>query len=518
VKFLISIIISTLFLSIFQCPSSFASCLNQVLSSLANSNAQPTTEAWLKEQVNAAGIRLEGKFKKAGLKPEGVCLAADSDPLNEYNRFWVRDNAIAIHEVNNRSLDQAYIDYNKVLRVEAQKSPNGLGQAIFDINGKWVKWVKQNDGPGYRILRDQDNIDLLLKENKFADAKKLYLEQTKLDADYLCQEKMNNSYELWEEEEGLHTHTLAMDHAGLTKAHDLAVKFEGGTNSQAAIKYQAAADEIRQYIEANGWDPIKQYIKSTIKRTGGFENGGLTSKEPLDTAVILAALHTSQSLSADQMILKFTDDHLLSTMQKLEESFEKDYRINQNLQQASRRGAVFLGRYSYDVYHGGNPWVLTTNAGGEFYYQFADALVHSPVMKISATNQGFYARLLNTSLNDSRLVLGKEISGDFKNSIVLASKEKGDAYVELIRSVMPQDGILSEQIGRGYDPSDRIWPWAKEYLSQVGVDGSSAVPGKEIIGAKNLTWNDASLVTLAKARAKLIKTMSELNIIQKLKR
>ena len=485
--------------------------MDQVLSSLVNKSAQLSTEAWLKEQVSAAGVRLEGKFKKAGLKAEGVCLAADSDPLNEYNRFWVRDNAIAIHEINNRSLHQAYINYNAVLRAEAVKSPNGLGQAIFDINGKWVIWVKQNDGPGYRILRDQEQIDLLLKEKKFAEAKKLYLEQTKQDSEYLCQEKFNNSYELWEEEEGLHTHTLAIDHAGLIKAHELAIKFEGET-SEAAQKYQAAADEIRQYIETNAWDPTKQYIKSTIKRTGGFANGGIAVKEPLDTAVILAALHTSQSLTADQMILKFTDDHLLSTMQKLEESFVKDYRINQNLLQTSQRGAVFLGRYSFDIYHGGNPWVLTTNAGGEFYFKFADTLAHAPSMKISASNQGFFARLLNTSIDDSRLVIGKEISGELKNTTVLAAKEKGDAYVELIRSVMPQDGILSEQIGRGYDPSDRQWPWVNQYLKQVGVDGSSVIQGKEIIGAKNLTWNDASLVSLAKARAELIKTMKGLKI------
>ncbi len=96
---------------------------------------------------------------------------------------------------------------------------------------------------------------------------------------------------------------------------------------------------------------------------------------------------------------------------------------------------------------------------------------------------------------------------DFKRRVVLAAQEKGDAYLQLVHSVRPGDGILSEQIARGYDPGNRGYVWANSYLEQVGSDGNQVLWGGEPIGAKNLTWNDESLLSAAEARQILMKTL-----------
>lgn len=477
------------------------------------------------------------RFARIEDKPAGVSQAAEGDPTGiEYSRAWLRDSKITGREITDPEVRKAFYERDFEWRTEAGRSVNDQAQAVFTKEGKAVTWVPQKDGPGYRLQRVREEVERLLKEGKRDEARRLYhplhrkVNSAKWDAEYLAHHVLEDSVELWEEEGGLHLHTLLIDHAGLQDAYWMASQLElKGAESAAVMKYGKAMREIENFIKKNAWDAKGGYLKSTIRQNPAM--GFVHKLEPLDTAAILGPLHASDTVPASKMVIKFTDDQLMATVTRLEEEFSKNYQINhlQEVLDPANRGAAYMGRYTHDVFHGGNPWVLTTYATGTYYYKFASELASKTGARITPTNQRFYARLLGVSPDSAKVAVGREVTGALKNEILLAAKEKGDAFVKLVQRVTPPDGILHEQIARGFVEGDRQWPWGDKYLHQMdGIREEQITEGwapfgikskKEAIakggmpiGARNLLWNNEAELRLIRARDALIADLQKLGL------
>ena len=121
-----------------------------------------------------------------------------------------------------------------------------------------------------------------------------------------------------------------------------------------------------------------------------------------------------------------------------------------------------VGRYVEDSYDGngkiknnkGNPWYLCTLAHAEFYYRLIPYFTKKP-MEINAINKPFFMELgyfSSTSATEVELLeKGHQIyqSGSKEHSELLkAFRDKGDAFVAVVRDWACWNGGMWEQFGR----------------------------------------------------------------------
>jgi hypothetical protein len=478
-----------------------------------NRHSRLTTDEYIEKRRPFAQAEIDRRFSKVGDKPAGQSLAADLDPKMEYINVWERDNGITSRRIKQRILKKAYLKRAAQRRAAAGRTSNDLGHALFNQKGEPVPWLGQNDGPGYRFLNEKTEVDELLKAGKRDEAIKIYnatdktVNSAKWDAEYLAHHAFDDTVELWEEEGGRHLHTMLLDHAALENAYELELKFSGGKVTEDAVNYRKTADKIKLYLRKNAWHEDGGYLKSTVRQN--LELGFVHKSEPLDTASILGILHANSTIDPSRAIFRVTSDEVMATMAMLEEKFGHNYRINSlaRVQNPANRGATYLGRYTHDAFHGGNPWVLTTYAGGQYYFELGTAILNGRQIKISPVNQKFFARLLNRKIDDPVIAVGKVVQNELKKEVVLAAKQKGEAYIGLIRDITPDDGILHEQIARGFHPDDIIWPWAKPYLDVNKISGEEIHMGGNPVGARNLLWNNEAELSTFDARDQLIRDL-----------
>lgn len=455
-------------------------------------------EVWGTARVENARNQLTELFRSSDGKLEGITLAAPKDPLGQYQFPWIRDNAASVYEI--RDLPDVIEAYIKFCRLNlATKTLGSLGEPKFNPDGSAFNepWGRpQNDGSAYRALRWMEYTEKKLADGNRIAALENYspdLSQlsVKWDLEYITHHWKDPSFDLWEEEMGAHVHTRLMMHAALEKGAILAAKLEpGGENSGAARTYRAQAEEIKKSILLNAWNARQGYLRSTWQHDGGFVH----KMEPLDIGVIIGLLHSTSGAP----VFRMSDERVLSTMERLENRFLEIYRFNQRFQDPRFRGVVALGRYAEDRFHGGNPWVIATQAAGEFYYRLATTLLDEKQIVFTSVNHRFFTRLLG---GEEKFKPRKRIlSGEPEFSkIIEAIVEKANGFAEVVHSVTKGDGFHAEQFGRGYQPGD-AGDWVAEYLKAMESDGSKPLPGGDWIGARLLVWNEASFSSFWRAR------------------
>jgi len=136
----------------------------------------------------------------------------------------------------------------------------------------------------------------------------------------------------------------------------------------------------------------------------------------LDISVVFAIIHAG----GDGPLHSISDLRILSTVQKLEALFDRDYAINHN---RPKNLAPALGRYSGDVYFSGGAYYFSTLAAAEFYFRLA-----------------------------------AECTGELARTY----KVQGDAFLETVRYYTPQSGELSEQFDQktGAQSSAKKLAWS----------------------------------------------------------
>jgi glucoamylase len=209
-------------------------------------------------------------------------------------------------------------------------------------------------------------------------------------------------FDIWEEEQGQHYYTLCIAAAALDAGAGWLQQHGNGEQARAAV---TEAEAIRRSLDGF-WLEDQGHYRSRI-----LASGQRSTKE-LDIAVILAALHGAGAGAAHSV----HDARMQATLARLEALFDADYPINHNRPQSR---APAMGRYAGDVYYSGGAYYFSTLAAAEFCFR--------------AGGGGAREQL-----------------------------ERGDAFLETVRSFTPPSGDLSEQFDQktGAQTSARQLAWS----------------------------------------------------------
>ncbi|MBF9234545.1 glycoside hydrolase family 15 protein [Microvirga alba] len=318
-----------------------------------------------------------------------------------------------------------------------------LGEVRFNPDGALdiIKWSRpQNDGPALRALS-------VLRYASFGTQGQAANDLACGDLAFVERHWSEPCYDLWEEEFGHHYYTRLVQMAAL---EDGAQWMSEEGDNDGAGRFRAAAHALRESLDLH-WSPTQRFYRSHI---GGTDN----PQKDLDASVILAVLHADRAGGAHSVL----DPRVHATLEKLEDLFIAEYRINNALRPG--RGPA-MGRYAGDHYVSGGAWYITTLAVAEFYYRLAGCLARGHGLACNDDNASFLARIL-----DGRMSL--------PNEALTVLLERGDAFMATVRDYAPASGELSEQF-----------------------DQSTGEP----TSAKNLAWSYAAFITAYDARQHAIK-------------
>jgi glucoamylase len=212
------------------------------------------------------------------------------------------------------------------------------------------------------------------------------------------------SFDIWEEENGLHYYTLCVSAAALREGAEWLDRVGEAVLANA---YRAEAATIHGMLDAY-WLPQAGHYRSRVLATGA------RSAKELDIAVILAAIHAL----GDGPTHTARDPHMQATLERLEALFDAAYPINRN--RSAHRGPA-MGRYAGDVYFSGGAYYFSTLGAAEFCFLAAAHSEHAA-----------------------------------------AWIKRGDAFLETVRAYTPENGELSEQFDQrtGEQTSARHLAWS----------------------------------------------------------
>ncbi len=412
-----------------------------------------TFDSWLDQQV----ITSEKKLLEAMSYQDtarGAVIASPSKEKPDYYFHWVRDAGLVMDvvvDLYKKSKDANYRLYlNQKLRdyvnfsISNQKSQalTGLGEPKFYVDGTpyGLPWGRpQNDGPALRAMTLIKWAHVKIAEGDINYVKNVlydgnYPSSTviKADLEFVARHWRDANFDLWEEVSGDHFFTRMTQRASLLQGAELAQKLG---DFGASDWYLREAHKITSSLKAFTHSKKTSYIPATLNNAGGMD----TKKSNIDIAVILGILRGENR----DGFIKWTDSKVQNTLGTIVDSFKGLYPINK----MPNVPGVAIGRYPEDVYdgdgfQGGNPWVLTTLAVAEAYYEMA------ALEAASSTNKPDH-KVVAESLIDI-----------------------GDNYFKRVQIHANPDGSLAEQISRfnGYMTSARDLTWS--YASVITANWS----------------------------------------------
>ncbi len=229
------------------------------------------------------------------------------------------------------------------------------------------------------------------------------------------------SFDIWEEESGLHYYTLCVSAAALREGADW---LENVGAASLARTYRVEAAMIHGILDGY-WLPAERYYRSRVPASGA------RSAKELDIAVILAAVHALGDGPHSAH-----DPHMHATLARLESLFDEAYPINRN--RANGIGPA-MGRYAGDVYFSGGAYYFSTLGAAEFCFLAA-------------------------------------VGSDAASAWV----GRGDAFLRTVRAYTPENGELSEQFdqrtGRQTSARHLAWSYAA-FISCVTARRAAAASG-----------------------------------------
>lgn len=329
--------------------------------------------AWVnKEEFNLAALPqgIADLFKKSllilrtNIDARGAILAANDSDIqhfarDSYSYMWPRDGALTAH-----ALDMAgYLDvtshfFDFCLDIIG-KGKESVGYFLHKYNpdgslgSSWHPWTLNNQR---RLPIQEDGTGLVLWAlwfhfDKFRDiefAVRQYENVVIRCGDFLASYRDPAtglplpSYDLWEEQWGIHTYTASCVHAGLRAARNFSNLF--GDAKRVAI-YSAAADEVKRGMETQLFNRNQgRFLKSVVP----FPDGSIVGDLTVD-ASMYAPFYFN--------VFEPDDERVVGTMRAIEE------RLTVNA------GVGGIARYEGDLYQRpadrneavpGNPWFICT--------------------------------------------------------------------------------------------------------------------------------------------------------------
>ena len=326
----------------------------------------------------------------------GMVVASPSRSNPDYYYDWVRDTALTyrslidLYELKKDPKIKSMIFTWVSAEAYRQNQPtfSGLGEPKYFIDGSGYTggWGRpQNDGPALRALAMVKFARILLNEgNQDYVLKNLYHgvipadSVIKKDLEYTAHHWREPSFELWEEEKGMHFYTLLSQHTALQEGAKLARELG---DAGAADFYAQESNNIAHFLKSEFVDSRIGILNSKY-----LVNGGLGYKHAnIDVAPLLALNHNSPY----QTLFNRNSPEVRKYVDVMVNTFKGIYRVNHDYPDLG----VAIGRYPEDKYDGyttsseGNPWFLATLGLGEHYCsigrkdlaekQFNRALFHS---------------------------------------------------------------------------------------------------------------------------------------------
>jgi glucoamylase len=216
------------------------------------------------------------------------------------------------------------------------------------------------------------------------------------------------AFDMWEEELGLHYHSLCVSAAALEEGSRWLDAHGADTLAET---YRAETAGIRRLLD-DFWLPSQGFYRSRL--LGSRER---SSKE-LDISVVLAAIHANADGNRNDEPHGVHDPRVHSTLARLEELFAALYPINRD---RPRGAGPAMGRYEGDVYFSGGAYYFSTLGAAELCF---------------------------------RAALGREDAADWV--------KRGDAFLATVRAFTPPSGDLSEQFDQrtGEQTSAKQLAWS----------------------------------------------------------
>lgn len=325
------------------------------------------------------------RFSRSLRELDGRALVADSSwraGVAEDFRQYLRGDAelAAVH--------------GDAVAADTRVNPDGT----LDIS-KWNR--PQHDGPPLRALA----VLRWARSTPFDAALHAGVSALlRADLDFTFRHWQAPSFDIWEEESGLHYYTLRVSAAALDEG---AGWLQAAGEPERAQRYREEAQAIARRLDGF-WLPAEGHYRSRL-----LTSGERSAKE-LDIAVVLAAIHADAKGAAHSV----HDPRMQATLDRLDALFDAAYAINRN--RPAHTGPA-MGRYAGDVYYSGGAYYFSTLGAAEFCFRAA------------------------AGAPDAR-----------------AWVQRGDAYLATVRAYTPASGELSEQFDQtsGAQTSARHLAWS----------------------------------------------------------
>lgn len=419
----------------------------------------------------------------------GAVIASrdDKTPGGAYTFHWARDAALTMNTMlENTPFVEADHLFQKYIEFETRAMMNGPSfPDVSDVRvepkftipeahaytGAWCR--PQTDGAPLRIRALANYGSLLVKRGRMVDAQNLMnLSLFKESLDFVKYRWRDNGCDLWEEVQSdkFFWNRYAFI-AGARATYKLAI----------SLRLYPLAAELYKVME-----DIKASLVDVIR--GGLLREEVNSR-PNDGAALLALVefydeedtYSSDNLP-DSFVLKDPkngsnfgflsplSEISSATVRALVADFCDMYLLNTSDNMAGLPG-VLIGRYRYDNFAGGNPWVLHTASLAAYFYESAT---------VALKHEGeFYAMIFSRSGEHFTGLLGEEIKSnpiDFAIQMIGA----GDGVMKRLRE--HSDLRLPEQIDR-----------------------DNGTPK----GAAELTWSFANVIVANAKRESAVKYVKE---------
>jgi len=381
-------------------------------------------------------------FNNIDIGGTGAILASPSQQHPNYYYHWMRDAAITMNVVltigGNVGLQdnhvKNYIQWVKVVQ-NAEKIHDEcdvLGEPKFYLNGTVYDgaWGRpQNDGPALRSLV---LIRYAMRLNNGTEAEKEIVKNElwpmiQKDLNYVKNVWGENCFDLWEEVNGRHFFTRYVQRCALLLGADL-----GALLGEAKPDWKNNADQIEDSLAAH-WNPQTQIIEYAINPPDHpkYHN--------IDVAVMLGSLYGSPGYG------KYTveDPKVQSTVEAMIDVFNDGSYPIQNQDREGGLFGHFIGRYPNDTYNGydsnqkGNPWILATNALGEYYYRLALGHVKKIQNDTTSTHTNYFYKHFTNLMNkhyDTNTYQVEDVKNWDHEKVAQSLEVMGDDQCILVRN------------------------------------------------------------------------------------
>lgn len=393
--------------------------------------------------------------KAPGARP-GITIASPSTSNPNYFYTWTRDSALVF-----KMLVDAFIAGNSGLQTQIQNyissqaslqtvsvpsgglATGGLGEPKYNVDETAFTedWCRpQHDGPALRATAIIAYARWLISNGYTSTVTSILWPVISNDLSYVGQYWNQSGCDLWEETRGSSFFTTAVQHRALVEGGDLAAQI--GQSCPGC----AVAPQVRCFLQSY-WNG--QYILANIN-----QNNGRTSK---DANSILASIHTfDPAAGCEDSTFQPCSAKALANHKVVTDSFRSAYAINSGIPEGT---AVAVGRYTEDVYMGGNPWYLNTLAAAEQLYDALYQWRRQGSLSVTPVSLAFFRDF------SSSIAVGTYTSSSSTYStLTTAIRNYADGYMSNVQAYTPSNGALSEQYSRSngspLSAADLTWSYA----------------------------------------------------------